>query len=91
MNTWKSAIVDALKRHQYDPHCADCAADNYPCATHRQACENCGGDADHPGERHVTKTDMRGNPLMTWWCRRCDPEQEMVDGVDYIDDKSDIR
>lgn len=68
-------------RHVYDANCFDCAADEYPCATHRQVCENCCGEATLQGDVHPEKKDRRGKPLHRMWCAKCngDPEPEPRD------------
>lgn len=87
----KAAIEAKFLRHVYDPNCDDCAVDQYPCADHRQACTNCGGEANLPGDVHKTKVDRRGQPLRIWWCQKCNGPFKPIEGLDYVDDRKDIR
>jgi hypothetical protein len=81
----KAAIEAKFLRHVYDPNCDDCAVDEYPCADHRQACTNCGGEATIAGQLHRTKADRRGNSIRIWWCTACDKAAESGEGYDLVD------
>ncbi len=73
----RPVIEGKLLRHCYNYDCPDCTEMEFPCASHRSACESCGAsEALHAVGFHRCKLDRAERRIIEYWCSGCDPEPE---------------